>query len=73
MFIKDGFFMTLMKLRLNFLFADISQHFEITLIVFALKVFIYWHGVRDDFKSFVSQNQKSNNRSPNIKQEIFKI
>ena len=51
--------MTLMKLRLNFLFADISQHFEITLMVFALKAFIYRNGVRDDFKSFVSQNQKS--------------
>ena len=42
--------MTLMKLRLNFLFADISQHIEITLMVFALKVFIYRNGVRDDFK-----------------------
>ena len=64
--------MTLMKLRLNFLFADISQHIEITLMVFALKVFIYRNGVRDDFKSFVSQKQKSNNHKPNIKQ-IFKI
>ena len=64
--------MTLMKLRLNFLFADISQHIEITLMVFALKVFIYRNGVRDDFKSFVSQNQESNNHKPNIKQ-IFKI
>ena len=70
---KIDFFVTLMKLRLNFLFADISQHFEITLMAFALKVFIYRHGVRDDFKSFVSQNQKSNNHNPNIKQQIFKI
>ena len=65
--------MTLMKLRLNLLFADISQHFEINLMFFALKIFIYQHGVRDDFKSFLSQNQKSNNHNPNIKQQIFKI
>ena len=33
--------MTLMKLRLNFLFTDLSQHFRIYLVVFALKFFIH--------------------------------
>ena len=36
--------MSLMKLRLDFLFADISQYF----VVFALKLSIYQHGARGD-------------------------
>ena len=40
--------MTLMKLRLDFLFTDLSQHFGIYLVVFALEVFIHGHEVRGD-------------------------
>ena len=40
--------MTLMKLRLGFLFTDLSQQFRMYLMVFALKFFI--HG---DVKSFI--------------------
>ena len=36
--------MTLMKLRLGFLFKDLSQHFRMYLVVFALKFFIHGHG-----------------------------
>ena len=36
--------MTLMKLRLDFLFVDLSQHFGTDLVVFALKFFIHGHG-----------------------------
>ena len=53
MLIKRLIFMTLMKLRLDFLFTDLSQHFVMYLVVFALKFFIHWHGVRGDLKSFV--------------------
>ena len=38
MLIKDKFFMTLMKLKLDFLFTDFFQHFGIYLVVFALKL-----------------------------------
>ena len=43
---KDEFFMTLMKLRLDFLFTDLSQCFGIDLMVFALKFFIQGHGCK---------------------------
>ena len=33
--------MTLMKLRLDFLFTDLSQHFGMYLVVFALMFFIF--------------------------------
>ena len=56
---KDECFMTLMKLRLESLFAYLSQCFGIYLVVFALKFFIHRHTVRGDLKSFVSWNQKS--------------
>ena len=51
---KDGFFMTLKKLRLDFLSTDLSQHFGIYLVVFALKFFIHRHEVRGDLNSFGS-------------------
>ena len=35
--------MTLMKMRVDFLFTDFSQHFGINLVVFALKFFIHGH------------------------------
>ena len=38
--------MTLIKLRLDLLFTDLSQHFGMYLVVFALKFFIHRHGVR---------------------------
>ena len=31
-------------IQLDFLFTDLSQHFRICLVVFALKYFIYRHG-----------------------------
>ena len=47
--------MTLSKLRLDFLFTDLSQHFGTDLMVFALKFFIHGHGyVTGDVKSYVS-------------------
>ena len=47
--------MTLMKLRLGFLFADLSHDFGVSLVVaFALKFFTHQDGVRGDLKSFVS-------------------
>ena len=65
--------MTLMKLRLDFLFTDLSQDFKIYLVVFALKFFIHGHWVRGDVKSFVLQKWESYNHNPNIKPEIFQI
>ena len=44
MLIKDDFFLTLMKLRLDFVLTNLSQHFRIYLAVFALKFVIYGHG-----------------------------
>ena len=38
---KDKFFKTLTKLRLAFLVTDLSQHFEIYLVAFALKFDIH--------------------------------
>ena len=35
--------MTLMKMRVDFLFTDFSQHFGINLVVFALQFFIHGH------------------------------
>ena len=47
--------MTLMKLKSDFLFTDLSHHFGIYLVVFALKFFIDRHdGVRGDLKPFRS-------------------
>ena len=43
--------MTLIKLRLGSLFTDISQHFGMCLVVFALWS---WLWVRGDVKSFIS-------------------
>ena len=43
---KNEFFMTLTKLRLDFIFADLSQYFGIDLKVFALKFFIHGHGCK---------------------------
>ena len=37
-------FIILIKIRLNFLFPDLFQHFRIYLLVFALKFFIHGHG-----------------------------
>ena len=37
-----NFFMTLMKLRLDFLFTDLSQPLGIYLVVFALTFLIHW-------------------------------
>ena len=37
-----------MKLRLDFLFTDLSQCFRIYLLVIVLKFFIHRHGVRGD-------------------------
>ena len=36
----ERFLMTLMKLRLGFLFTDLSQYFGVYLIAFALKFFL---------------------------------
>ena len=41
---KDEFFMTVMKLRLCSFFIDLSQHFGIYLVVFALHFFIHGYG-----------------------------
>ena len=38
--------MTLIKLRLDSLFTDLSQHFRIYLVVFALKFFIMGMGYK---------------------------
>ena len=46
--------MTLMKLRLDFPFTDLSQHLVIYIGGLGTQVFIHWHGVRGDLKSFVS-------------------
>ena len=35
-----------LKLRLDFIFTDISQHFEIYLVAFAFKFFIDKHGFK---------------------------
>ena len=35
--------MTLMKLKLNFLFTELPQHFGIYLVIFARKLFIRGH------------------------------
>ena len=66
-----------MKLRSDFLFTDLSQHFGIYLVVFALKFFIHRHdGLRRDLKSFVvkskvTQPQPINQKfSKFIKEEI---
>ena len=62
--------MTLMKLRLGFLFKDLSQHFRMYLVVFALKFFNSWSWARGDIKSFTylcREIKKSYNRNPNIK------
>ena len=37
--------MTLMKLKLDFLFTNLYQHFEIYLVAFGLKIFVYGHGL----------------------------
>ena len=37
---KDEFLMTLTKLRLGFLFTNLSQHFRIYLVAFTLNLFI---------------------------------
>ena len=50
---KDEFFMTKMKLRLEFLFTDLSQHPRIYLVVFALTNFLFI-GMGGDLKSSVS-------------------
>ena len=44
-----------MKLRLDFLFKDLSQHFRMYLVVFAFKLFFhdYKSWVRGDVKSFI--------------------
>ena len=42
--IKRSIFMTLIELTLDFLFPDLSQHFGIYLVVFALKCFINGYG-----------------------------
>ena len=42
MLIERQFFMTLIKLRIDFLFTDLcSQHFGIELVVFVLRFFIF--------------------------------
>ena len=47
--------MTLMKLKSDFLFTDLSHHFGIYFVSFALKFFINRHdGVRGDLKPFRS-------------------
>ena len=46
--------MNLMKLRLDFLFTDLLQDFGINLLVFALKYFSYWQGLKGDLKSHLS-------------------
>ena len=63
--------MTLTKLRLDFLFTDLSQHFGIYLVVFALKFFINRHGERGEVIYVVKSN--SHNYNPDIKPEIFKL
>ena len=46
--------MALMNLRLDFLFADLFQHFRIYLVIFTLtEVFYSWAWVRGNAKSFV--------------------
>ena len=55
MLVKDNFFMTLMKLKLDFLFTDFSQHFRIYLVVFALKLFI--HGPK--YKTRIFRNLRN--------------
>ena len=41
---KDEFLMTLLNLRFDFLFTDLSQYFGIYLVAFALTFFIHGHG-----------------------------
>ena len=82
MLTKDEFLMTLMKLRLDFLFTDLSQHFGIYLVTFALKFFIHGHGseiikIICDVKSKViclhnRYGNNINNRTQNIELEISK-
>ena len=38
--------MTLMNLRLDILFTDLSQHFKIDLVVLALEIFIHGYGCK---------------------------
>ena len=65
--------MTLMKLRLDFLSSDLSQHFRIYLFGgLCTQVFYSWAWVIGDVKSFLSQKQKLYNHKPNIETEIFK-
>ena len=45
--------MALMKLRLGFLFTDLSQHFKMCLVVFVLQFFYSWSWVRGGLKSFI--------------------
>ena len=40
--------MALMKLRLDFLFADLSQHFRMNLVVFALNFFFFLYNNDDN-------------------------
>ena len=47
---KDEFFTTLMKLKLYSFFTDLSQHFGICFVVFALSFLIHRHVVRGDLK-----------------------
>ena len=44
-------------IRLPFyIYTDLSQHFRIYLMVFAVKYFIHWHGIKGDVKLFVLLN-----------------
>ena len=42
--------MALIKLRLGFLFTDLSQHFRMYLVVHALKFFIHGRDVKSFYK-----------------------
>ena len=55
MLIKRRIFYDFDKIEIRLLFADLSQHFGIYLMIFAGRFFIHRHdGVRGDLRSFVS-------------------
>ena len=65
-----NFFMTLMKLRYEFFFPDLSQHFLNRLGGLCTEAF--YSCVRGDVKSSVSKDEMLYNHNPNTKLEILK-
>ena len=58
-----------LKLILDFLFTDLSQHFRIYLVVFALRLFIHGHGLdkRECKIICVTKLNKSDTVQPQLK------